>query len=363
MPSFALREFFGERFPVLLARSIGFEAWQVLMLVVLMTSSIAIGRIIAGVICWALRRITHSIAPMPAPLRDAIWLLCTVAMLYPVSGVLGLPHRYQHEVVPVVGTFVSIAFAIVAWYLVAVLCTLLSRAAGRADDLALNLLRGCLRVGVVAGACVAAAYFWSIPATNVLAGLGIGGIGIAFASQQTIAQFFGAGVLVGDRTFGVGDWIQCSGGLAGTFSGVVEGVGFRSTRIRSADGSVLTVPNAALAAVTIVNFGRQRPRPISLQITVTQGATLERVERLTTTLRERMSANPAFLAGSVAIGVAGIVRDGILVQCNAYSAAKTDQEEADARHAFLVEVMALADEQGLGLGPQLARAVEAPAKA
>ena len=38
-------------------------------------------------------------------------------------------------------------------------------------------------------------------------------------------------VLVGDRTFGVGDWIQCSGGAAGTLSGVVEGVGFRSTRI------------------------------------------------------------------------------------------------------------------------------------
>ena len=363
MPSFELRDFFGARFPMLLERRIGFEAWQVLMLVILMVSAIGIGRAAAGAACWILRRMAHSITPMPAPLRDALWLLFTVAMLYPISGVLGLPHRYQYELVPVVGTFVSIAFAIVAWYLVAVLCTLLSRAAGRADDLALNLLRGCLRVGVVAGACVAAAYFWSIPATNVLAGLGIGGIGIAFASQQTIAQFFGAGVLVGDRTFGVGDWIQCSGGLAGTFSGVVEGVGFRSTRIRSADGSVLTVPNGALAAVTIVNFGRHRPRPISLQITVTQGATLERVERLTATLRERMSANPAFLAGSVAIGVAGIVRDGILVQCNAYSAAKTDQEEADARHAFLVEVMALADEQGLGLGPQLARAAEAPAKA
>ena len=341
--AFALRGFFEERFPFLLARSIGFEAWQALLLVVLMLSSIGIGRIAAGTICWVLRRITHSIAPMPALLRDAIWLLCTVAMLYPVSGILGLPHRHQHEFVPVVGTLVSIAAAIVAWYLVAILCTLLARAAGRADDLALNLLRGCLRVGVVAGACVAAAYFWSIPATNVLAGVGIGGIGIAFASQQTIAQFFGAGVLVGDRAFTVGDWIQFNSGVACTLSGVVEGVGFRSTRIRSADGSVLSVPNGALASVTIVNFGRHRPRPLSLQITVTQGATLERVERFTATLRGRMSASPAFLAGSASVGVAGIVRDGILVQCNALLAAKTDQEDADARHAFLVEVMALAD--------------------
>jgi MscS family membrane protein len=363
MASFELRDFFGARFPALLTRRIGLEIWQVLMLVVVLISAIGIGRIAARAVCGILRRVTHSIAPMPEPLRDALWLLFTVSMLYPVPGLLGLPHHSQSAVVPVVGTFASIALGIVAWYLVAVVCMLLSRATGRTDDLALNLLRGCLRVGVITGAFIVAAYAWSIPATHVLAGLGIGGIGVAFASQQTIAQFFGAGVLVGDRTFGVGDWIQCSGGVAGTLSGVVEGVGFRSTRIRSADGSVLSVPNGALAAVTIVNFGRRRPRPLSLQITVTQGATLERVERFIATLRERMSVNPAFLEGSVAIGVSGIVRDGILVQCNALAAAKTDQEEADARHAFLVDVLALADEQGLGLGPQLARTADASAKA
>ena len=108
---------------------------------------------------------------------------------------------------------------------------------------------------------------------------------------------------------------------------------------------------------------RHRPRPLGLQITVTQGATLERVERFIATLRERMTASPAFHSGSVAIGVSGIARDGILVQCNALSAAKTDQEEADARHAFLVDVLALAAEQGLGLGPELARQADAPARA
>jgi len=363
MTSFELREFFGSRFPALLSGRLGFEAWQVLMLVVLMLGAIALGRGLAGAVCWILHRLTHSITPLPTILRDALWLLFTVAMLYWIPGILGLPHRHQHVFVPVVGTLVSIAGGIVAWYIVAVFCTVLSRMTGRADALALNLLRGCLRIGVIAGACVAAAFAWSISAPHVLAGLGIGGIGMAIASQQTIAQFFGAGVLVGDRTFGVGDWIQCSGGAAGTLSGVVEGVGFRSTRIRSADGSVLSVPNGALAAVTIVNFGRHRPRPLELQLTVTRGATLERVEGFIATLRERMTASPAFLEGSVTIGVSGIVRDGILVQCNALSAAKTDQEEADARHAFLVHVMVLADERGLGLGPQLERPADAPANA
>lgn len=358
-PYFAMRDFVGEHAPALLGRRLGFEAWQALAVLVLLAASIVAGRLAAAVGFAVLRRGSGSVEPDTILVRGSLWALFAGLLLVPVPGLLGIPHRYLSVVIPVAGALLSVAAAIVAWHLVSVVCDRLARMAARtgssADDLAVNLLRGCLRVGVVAGACVAAAYFCSIPATHVLAGLGIGGIGVAFASQQTIAQFFGAGVLVGDRAFGVGDWIQCSGGAAGTLSGVVEGVGFRSTRIRSADGSVLAVPNAALAAVTIVNLGKQRPRPFAMQLTVSQGATLERVERFIATLRGRMAANPAFIAGRTTIGVSGIVRDGIQVQCNASLDARDDQAETEVRHAYLVEVMAIAEEQGLGLGPQLVR--------
>jgi MscS family membrane protein len=358
-PYFAMRDFVGAHAPVLLARRLGFEAWQALALLVLLVASFVAGRVAAMVGFALMRRASGSVEPDTALVRGSLWALATGLMLAPVPGLLAIPHRYLLAVMPVAGALLSVAAAIVAWHLVSVGCDRLARVASRtsssADDLAVSLLRGCLRVGVVAGACVVAAYFSSIPATHVLAGLGIGGIGIAFASQQTIAQFFGAGVLVGDRAFGVGDWIQCNGGAAGTLSGVVEGVGFRSTRIRSADGSVLAVPNAALAAVTIVNLGPKRPRPLGLQLTVTQGATLDRVERFIASLRERMAANPAFIAGRTTIGVSGVGRDGIMVQCNAFLDAKDDGAETDARHAFLVEILAVADEHGLGLGPQLVR--------
>ena len=157
-------------------------------------------------------------------------------------------------------------------------------------------------------------------------------------------------MLVADRPFRAGDWIQSS--LA---SGVVESVGIRSTRVRTADESVVVVPNASLASATILNLGKQRPRTFSLQILVMQGATLEKVERFIATLRERIGANPAFMPGRTTIGVSGIATNGIQIQCAACLAVESDQDETAARHAFLVEVMAVADKEGLGLGPQLAR--------
>ena len=88
----------------------------------------------------------------------------------------------------------------------------------------------------------------------MLAGIGIGGVAIAFAAQKTIENIFGAVTVAGDRPFMVGDFVT-AGGVTGT----VEAIGLRSTRIRTLDRTLVTVPNGPLAAGTIVNF-TQRDR-------------------------------------------------------------------------------------------------------
>ena len=354
---FQIRDLVTERASWLHRRLFGLEAWQALGSLLLVAIALPLTRLVAVGAFRLTALSSRAITPPPPIMLHALWMLGFFAVVVPISERVGIPHRYLSSIVPVLGTLACAALAVIAWHAATMLCALLMRLAQRTtmrgDDLAVNLLLGCLRIAVVVGAFVGAAYYWSLPATHVLAGLGIGGISVAFASQQTIAQFFGAGVLVGDRPFGVGDWIQCSGGAVGTLSGVVEGVGFRSTRVRSADGSLLSVPNSALAAVTIVNLGRLRPRPASLQLTVTQGATLEGVESFIVKVRARMMTNPSFIADRTAIGVAGIAKDGIQVQCSTSLSVKSDQEEAAARHQFLVDVLSIAQEEGLGLGPQI----------
>ena len=87
------------------------------------------------------------------------------------------------------------------------------------------------------------------PAT-VLAGASIGGLAIAFASQDTVKNLIGTVMIFIDKPFHIGDWIE-GGGVVGT----VEEVGFRSTRIRAADTSVYQIPNSKLSEIVIKNSG------------------------------------------------------------------------------------------------------------
>lgn len=88
-----------------------------------------------------------------------------------------------------------------------------------------------------------------INVVGVLAGLGLGGVAIAFAAQKTIENMFGAASIAGDRPFQVGDYVTI-----GSDSGTVEDVGFRSTRLRTLARTVVTIPNGVVAAGRVENF-------------------------------------------------------------------------------------------------------------
>ena len=83
------------------------------------------------------------------------------------------------------------------------------------------------------------------PVASIIAGLGVGGLAIALAGQDTIKNFFGSLVIVADRPFEIGDRIIVDG-----HDGPVVNVGFRSTRIQTLDGHLVTVPNSEMVNKT-----------------------------------------------------------------------------------------------------------------
>jgi MscS family membrane protein len=85
--------------------------------------------------------------------------------------------------------------------------------------------------------------------TTLIAGLGVGGIAIAFAAQKTLENFFGGVMLISDRPIRVGDFCQ-----VGSTLGTVEDIGMRSTRIRTLTRTVVSIPNGVLATERIENF-------------------------------------------------------------------------------------------------------------
>lgn len=88
-----------------------------------------------------------------------------------------------------------------------------------------------------------------VEVTSFLAGLGIGGLAVAFAAQKTIENLFGAVSLAADRPFRLGDYVDVDG-----VEGTVEDMGLRSVRIRTMRRTLVTIPNALAAGAKIVNF-------------------------------------------------------------------------------------------------------------
>jgi len=85
---------------------------------------------------------------------------------------------------------------------------------------------------------------------SLLAGLGIGGLALALAAQDTAANLFGSVTILSDQPFKIGDWIKVK-----DLEGNVEEIGFRSTRIRTFYNSLVTIPNSMMAKETIDNMG------------------------------------------------------------------------------------------------------------
>lgn len=87
-----------------------------------------------------------------------------------------------------------------------------------------------------------------------LTGLGVAGLAASLAAQDAMKSYFGTLLLIGERAFKIGDRITVNNN-----QGVVEQVGFRSTRLRTKTGSLLTVPNSVIAAAAIENLGVVTP--------------------------------------------------------------------------------------------------------
>jgi MscS family membrane protein len=88
---------------------------------------------------------------------------------------------------------------------------------------------------------------------GLLAGLGIGGLAVALAAKETLANLFGSIAVLMDRTFQVGDKIR-----QGDITGVVECIGLRSTRVRTAEGYVVSIPNQLITNAPVTNMGPER---------------------------------------------------------------------------------------------------------
>jgi MscS family membrane protein len=184
-----------------------------------------------------------------------------------------------------------VVVVVVAYRLVDVLSNVLSRRAERSDtrfdDLLVPLVRKSLKVFVVAIGLVLVAETIGQDITALLAGLGLGGLALALAAQDTVRNLFGSLTILLDRPFQVGDWV-----VVGEVEGTVEEVCFRSTRIRTFYNSLITLPNANLISASVDNLGDRRYRRWKTILALTYDTPPEKIDAFCEGVRELIRSHP-----------------------------------------------------------------------
>ncbi len=131
----------------------------------------------------------------------------------------------------------------------------------------------------------------------IIASLGIGGIAVALAAKDTLSNFFGSLNIITDNSFSQGDWIE-----AGNVEGTVVDIRMRTTRIRTFANAMITVPNAQLANMSILNWSKRViGRRIKMSIGITYDSKISDIENLVTDIREMLQEHPLIASSKLNI--------------------------------------------------------------
>ena len=123
--------------------------------------------------------------------------------------------------------------------------------------------------------------------TALATGLGIGGIALAMASKESLENLLGSFTIFFDRPFTVGDMVT-----VGSVTGRVEKVGFRSTRIRTFDRSLVTVPNKKMIDAELDNLGMRPIRRVKFSVGLTYHTSIEQIKKIVTDMQAMIDNHP-----------------------------------------------------------------------
>jgi len=185
---------------------------------------------------------------------------------------------------------------------------------------------------------------FTINITGVLAGLSIGGLALALAAQDTVKNLFGSVMLFIDKPFKVGDYIK--GEL---IDGEVEDIGFRSTRIRTFEDSLIYIPNGRLADMTIDNFGLRKFRRIKAVIQIDYNSYPPAIIAFTEAIRKIITDHPLSRKDFLEVNLNSFGDSSMNILMLVYFNIPTWQEELRLRQEVFLQVLELAKKLGIRL--------------
>ena len=264
-----------------------------------------------------------------------------------ITLLVGFPMLdFDPEIENVVNQIASLVAAVgvlqVAYRAIDIFMDVLARRAtqteSKLDDSLVPLLRTAVRLFVTFVGLLFVLQNLDINVSSLIAGLGLGGLAIALAAQDTVRNLLGGVTIFADKPFEVGDWVVVDG-----VEGTVEAVGFRSTRVRTFYNSLISVPNGNLMDSGIDNMGQRRWRRYKTTLGVAYHTKPDQLQAFVEGIRAIIQANPGMRQDYYIVEFHGFGATSLDILVYCFIDAEDWNEELRTRHVLNLDIMRLAE--------------------
>lgn len=177
-----------------------------------------------------------------------------------------------------------------------------------------------------------------INVVSILAGLGIGGIAIALAGQETVANLFGSITILVDKTFKLNDYIKVL-----DVEGTVIEIGFRSTKIRTPINSIVTISNSTVAKEKLENLSARHKRRIRHTITLSYDTSTDAIRSFMAAVNDFLTTHPQVDHGDITIILISLSNYSVDIQITFFANSPEVRVENAVQQDFLFQILAIAD--------------------
>jgi MscS family membrane protein len=276
--------------------------------------------------------------------RPLGWLINLFAIYFSLL-ILHIPEGLMAIAVLILKTIGTVFVAWMADKVLGVVAAYFKRKAAQTetqlDDHLIPLVKRVLRVILIAVTIITIIQQWGYNVTSLVAGLGIGGLAFALAAQSTLSNWFGSVMILTDRPFQVGDLVKSKHG-----DGTIVEIGLRSTKIRTFQRSIITVPNSDLATTPVENLTKIPVRNIKAEIGVVYSTTQAQMTAIIEDIRQMLADHPKIDQSFWMVHFVGFGDSSLNILVHCFTPTTQWHEWFDVRQDVLLKIMGIVEKNG-----------------
>lgn len=342
-----LDDFFQLHIPFMEKQLLGINIWKIVLTILLMLSSFIILPVVRyislPVINFILRKLSVTssqdankrfILPLQIIIVAIIWI-------YGIVIITASP-KIMAATIVALNIILCLTLTLLACRIIDSSCSVAADRVNTSLHILTSVLGKLLKLMILVIAGLYICFIFNIDTTSFLAALGIGGFAFALAGKDTIENFFGSIMIIIDRPFHNGDMITISG-----IEGTIEQVGVRSTRIRTFDDTIITIPNRMFISSAVENLTMRKWRRYKTTFDILYETDIEKIAALTKGLAELAHLHPDSKKDSIQVFFYSLESYSLQIYISIFFRNRGRIEELKAREAFNTQAMYLAREMGI----------------